>query len=332
MRDLIESAIADGVFPGAAWSFGDGHRQFRGFAGMQRYDASPKIEENTVWDLASLTKVVCTSTLAWKAVQNGRLSLKDRVQTYLPESALDAGIENLLLHNSGLVAFRTYQGRLRTRAEVWSEVFSEIAQESETVYSDLGFILLGRIIERVHRGVVLDQMFNSLRVGKATFRPKAKENCAPTEPRETWRPGEGYAQGIVHDPTAWLLGGVAGHAGLFSDLESLEVFAKRVLAGEYFDESWTTPPGSSSRAYGWDTNQGHRASAGIWPEDSFGHTGFTGTSIWFNRRLGWYALLLTNRVHPTATNTKILQFRPAFHEAVQTILLPTSEQENGMAV
>jgi len=229
-------------------------------------------------------------------------------------------VESLLLHNSGLAAFRTYQGKLRTREEVLLAVLSEKAEESGTVYSDLGFILLGRIVERVNQMVALDILFSQLDIGNATFHPRAKGNCAPTEPREDWRPGEGFAQGIVHDPTAWLLGGVAGHAGLFSDLKSMEIFAQRVLDGTYFDEAWTTAPGPSSRALGWDTNQGHRASAEPWPEDSFGHTGFTGTSIWFNRQRGWYAILLSNRVHPTASNLKILDFRPKFHALVQELL------------
>lgn len=272
------------------------------------------------------------------------MHLRTKVAEILPEFGAngkqDIDLEDLLVHRSGLAAFRPFHQTLTEPLQVWEAICSEAPQYergSKTVYSDLGMIALARVLEKL-QGKPLDAQWDELakRIGIASrYRPGEGSRCAPTETVEDWRrklwqirseapremvapDGTKLIQGEVHDPTCTVLRGVAGHAGLFSTAPDLVRFCRFFLAGEVVPKEtlkvWIARRGASSRALGWDTNWKHEQSAGkAWPQDAFGHTGYTGTSVWMHLPSGAYAILLTNRVCPTAANTKIIEFRPKFY-------------------
>ena len=327
---LIENGIREGVAPGmsCAISLPDGSTAFA-CRGNFTYDPrSASIGLSTLWDLASLTKVVGTTTVAMRLYDRGQLELDSPLASCVPRlGGLGRDritIRNLLLHNSGLPASLPREAL----GDVWCGMArQELAYEpgSQTIYSDVGFIALGYVLEAIS-GTPLDRLVaeelgNALSLKETQFCPKPdlRARCAPTEVFD------GIAiQGCVHDPTCAAMGGVAGHAGLFSTIQDLDAFARGMLRSEIASpntiELFTTrASAASSRALGWDTpSEGSSAGSRFGPR-SFGHTGFTGTSIWIDPDRQRSAILLTNRVHPTADNTKIKDFRIAFHDLVAAV-------------
>lgn len=300
--------------------------------------ASP-VTLDTRYDLASLTKVLATTLFAAQAVDRGLLSLDAPVEQSVPEwRAPDrhgVTIADLLSHASGLDAYAPlYRACRGTGAFVAAICRQPLAYPVRTGsrYSDLGFILLGTLLERVRdRG--LDEQFadvaHGLGVSEAIgFRPDSRHGSpiAPTEYDAVWR-GRLLA-GEVHDENAWALGGVAGHAGLFGTAEAVGVFARHLLqilrgrSGLISQSTLQTflarreeVPGSS-RALGWDTMLPTSSCGRAMSHSAVGHTGFTGTSLWIDPVLDRYAVLLTNRVHPTREGERIQALRQAFHDAV----------------
>lgn len=338
-REVIEQAIAARAFPAASIEVGSATEIFwREAFGRLTFDtAAPATQPDTIFDLASLTKVLATTPLLMQQVERGVLSLDDAVATHVPTwhgaDRASTTLRDLLAHCSGLPAWRPYyqlvEGALAYEAAICSEPF-EYDWRTKSVYSDLGFILLGFLLGR--DGHSLDARFATLvrqldLAEEIQFNPPAlwRARIAPTED-DPWRAR--VLVGEVHDENAWALGGVAGHAGLFGTAQAVGAFARhalQVLFGrtgivarqtlETFVTRDPTVPGSS-RALGWDTmlptsSCGSRLSA-----RAFGHTGFTGTSLWIDPERNLYVVLLTNRVHPTRTNDRIRQVRPAFHDAV----------------
>ncbi len=362
LQAVIEDAIAAEVFPGAAWAVGCGGKSLAGFAGRHSYhEGCCPVDETTLWDLASLTKVVGTTALAMRLWEQGLVDLDRRVSSLLPafEAAGkgDIQIKHLLAHNSGLAATGVFGGRELSASEIFAEIDAgSLAYPTGTraVYSDLGFIVLGRFLQSLC-GESLESLternvFESLGMTETVFNPNLplRLRAAPTELVQSWRTalraqdieelrnaevfldGTRYVRGEVHDPTAMMLGGVAGHAGLFSTLGDLVRFARSLLGIERplfspktvskFSARDEMGTAESSRALGWDTNWRQESSAGpTWPEDSFGHTGYTGTSIWLDLPSQTYAILLTNRVHPSDGDTRIREVRRQFHSAVNAI-------------
>jgi CubicO group peptidase (beta-lactamase class C family) len=290
----------------------------------------------SVFDLASLTKVVCTTTLAMRAVDDRRLRLDEPVAERLPAwrgtDRSDVTVRDLLAHASGLTAYLPFFRDHRGRAELERAICTmslEYPPRSRSVYSDLGFILLGFLLEDV-AGEGLAAQFDQLVArhgwGEVRFCPPAswRDRTAPTEV-DPWR-GR-LLVGEVHDENAWALGGVAGHSGLFGTAGALGRFARTMLAGfrgspsvarpDTF-ETFTTAAavGDSSRALGWDTMRPTSSCGSRMSPRAIGHTGFTGTSLWIDPRVDVYVVLLTNRVHPTRANEAILSVRPALHDAV----------------
>lgn len=324
--ELVQEAIAQQVFPGAAFAMGTSKTLEIHTAGHLTYGQPHPVTPRTLYDLASLTKVIGTTTAAMILYEEGKLDLDEPMpRGFAPR--------NLLLHNSGLPAFRRYEGQLTTPDQVRSAIQTEPLDAppgTQTVYSDHGMITLAWHLEEL-TGLPLDQLFQTkifspLGMSDTGFNPKDPSRAAPTEPVESWRKDQRgpFTQGQVHDPTAYLLGGIAAHAGLFSTIEDLAKFGvcllrhgPPIVKPETLAYFTTRPSNESSRALGWDTNLNHAASAGpTWPESAYGHTGFTGTSIWVDPSQDLFAILLTNRVHPTATNTQIVEFRRNFHTAV----------------
>jgi CubicO group peptidase (beta-lactamase class C family) len=301
------------------------------------------VTETTLWDLASVTKVVATTSLAMIAASAEEGWLDRLVTEFLPEfGANDKGaitVRHLLRHDAGLPAFRPYHltcdGPEAVRRAIYAETL-KYPTGTKSVYSDLGMITLQWVLER-HLGGTLDrlateQVFGPLNMTEITFRPESGR-CAPTEPVEDWRREQRrrrgdatdtnpYVQGEVHDPTAATLDGVAGHAGLFSTMGDLAKFAQAMLANQLapasLQKAFTArQEAKSTRGLGWDTKSETGSSAGErFGPRSYGHTGFTGTSLWIDPDTRRWAVLLSNRVHPTAENRKILAVRPNFHDAV----------------
>lgn len=339
---LIKSALKEKVFPGA--SILVGHRDrvvFNKNYGFQTYEENGiPIDEKSIFDLASLTKVVATTSAAMLLFDQGKLSLTEKVITYLPEfnnnGKENVTIENLLLHNSGLPAFKPFYKLYNNSAEVIDAIMDsdiEFIPGTNYLYSDLGFIVLQKVVERIAGQsideILEDNLFSLLDMEHTFYNPSPKTwyHCVPTEKDEYWR--NKLLKGKVHDETAYMLNGIAGHAGLFSNVNDLaKLIYLYVNNGKYKDAQIFNPSTIdlfttrfselSTRAYGWDTKSKEKSSAGEYfsLENSFGHTGFTGTSIWVDKEEGLFVILLTNRVHPTRENRSIIEFRPKLHDAV----------------
>jgi CubicO group peptidase (beta-lactamase class C family) len=344
LRAVLQRAVHDSAFPGAIAIVGDaaGATVSAG-AGRIDWDATaPPPDEHTLWDLASLTKVVGTTTAVMRLASAGAISLDAPVQRYLPRWT-GPGVErvtvrHLLVHSSGLPAHRPlYQaGDARAaHAAVYSTPLDTVPG-ARTLYSDLGIILLGDIVQSV-TGEPLDvhlrrTTFEALGMHETMFNPPAGLlwRIAPTE-TDPWRGRE--VHGEVHDENAYSLGGVAPHAGLFSSAHDLARFARMYLGGGALDsvrvldpeiiELFTTAvdPGFSTRALGWDTADGRNSAGSLMGPRAFGHTGFTGTSIWIDPDPGVFVVLLSNRVNPTRANGRITVVRRQVADAVMSIVL-----------
>ena len=338
---IIYNGITEKAFPGAALLINlDGKTIYKKGFGNFTYDSdSPDVNPSTIYDLASLTKVIATTTAAMICIDKNYFNLDDKVEKYIPEFGTNEKenitIRNLLLHNSGLPAWKKFYNKNLTKKQILSDVYSselDYKTGSKTVYSDLGMIVLGKIIEKV-TNASLDkfcekEIFKPLKMNDTFFNPpdSVKYRIPPTENDTYWR--NRLIKGEVHDETASLLGGVSGHAGLFSNVENIEKFLlmilnkgvyqnKKLINSETIDLFTKRQSQESSRALGWDTKSETGSSAGnLFGKNSFGHTGFTGTSIWVDPDRNLFVVFLTNRVYPSRENKKLLSIRPKLHDAV----------------
>lgn len=338
---IMAEGIRDSVFPGAVLYFGhESNLIYKKAFGKYSYEPGAQdMTTEAIFDLASVSKVIGTTTAAMLLYDDGKLDLDERVTSYLPEFGNNGKefitVRNLLLHNAGLPAWVPFYKQYSTADEVINAIMNikpEYSVGSKFLYSDLSMITLQKIIEKIS-GLRLDnflkvRVFDKLGMTKTMYNPPPElwYFCAPTEKDTYWRMNT--MKGKVHDETAYMLNGIAGHAGLFSTAEDLSVFLQMMLQkGKYKDmqiikestvDSWTTIQGEqSTRGLGWDTKSETGSSAGkLFSSNSFGHTGFTGTSVWVDKDKKLFAVLLTNRVNPTRANTKIIQFRPKVHDEI----------------
>ncbi|MBM3750549.1 MAG: beta-lactamase family protein [Acidimicrobiia bacterium] len=285
---------------------------------------APPCRESTVFDLASLTKVIATTSLTMRAVRDGRLSLSSLVRD-------DITVAHLLDHSSGLPAHRRLWETVTT-AVALREAVLDVPQERpagiQAVYSDIGFMTLGFLLEACMEAP-LDQQWRGVwpHAGdRLDFlqAPSTWSAIAPTE-RDSWR-GR-LLQGEVHDEHAALLGGVAAHSGLFGNAAAVGRFAASVLES-FHRETWLATPSEmhqwacrrpvpgSSRALGWDTMLPTSSCGTRMSPTAIGHTGFTGTSLWIDWERDCYVVILTNRVHPTRTNEVFVPMRARLHDAI----------------
>ena len=364
IRAVIEDAIANGVTPGASALVVHRGRVLlqEGFGRLTYDEGAPAVTPETIYDLASLTKVVGTTTLVMMLVEEGTLDISLPVSAYLPEFLDQAPsgeerlrragvtVTDLLAHCSGLPAWIQFYLEFDPEARglplddarrmVFDRIMgaaSDYEPRTDTVYSDNGILLLGEIIERVSGKsldvLVRERIFEPLGMTTTRYRPPPewRERIAPTEDNP-WR--RRVVRGQVHDENTVVLGEVAAHAGLFSTTGDLGVFLQMLLNGGSMKGERLLRAGTiarftkraglapvSSRALGWDTpsrtSSGGPSSAGDgFSSSSFGHTGFTGTSVWVDPERELFAVLLTNRVYPTRENDGIFRLRPAFHDAV----------------
>jgi CubicO group peptidase (beta-lactamase class C family) len=320
----------DSAFPGAVLAVGQRDTTLL-LAAVGHYGAQdPRpVTPATVYDLASLTKVIGLTTAVMMLVDSGKLDLDAPVQRYLPAfqgpGKERVTIRHLLTHSSGLPAWRPLYAESATREQALALVDTTalLRQPGDTfVYSDLGAIVLTQVVESLSGeridAFLADRLFGPLEMRSTRYLPPQswRPRVAPTETDTVFR--HRALWGEVHDENAGRLGGVSGHAGLFSTAPDLTRFAQWLLEARRpqlsqqllleFTRRQNIPPGSS-RALGWDTPSENSSAGTKLGPHAFGHTGFTGTSIWLDPDRGVFIILLTNRVHPTRANTRILQVR-----------------------
>jgi CubicO group peptidase (beta-lactamase class C family) len=349
---LMRQALSDGVFPGAVLlaARGGAVRRHAAYGVANLIDRRP-VSTATVFDLASLTKPLATTLAVMRLCQEGRLDPGQALAAVLPAAAegdkRGITIAQLLAHTSGLPDYRPYYRELATlpaverRPRLHQLLLGEplLAPPGEKVlYSDLDFMLLEWVVETV-AGRRLDrflaeEVYTPLQAAPLYFvdleRPAPPAAYAATEDC-AWR-GR-LLQGEVHDDNAHVLGGVAGHAGLFGTAAAIQVLLEELLAAchgspaarlfrsEVVRRFWEPVPGAG-KTLGFDLPAAAHPSCGrFFPPDSVGHLGFTGTSFWIHRAERALVILLTNRVHPSRENIAIRQFRPLIHDAVMQDLL-----------
>jgi len=323
----IRQAIADETIPGAVLVVGhDGQVVYRQAYGSRALE--PRREAmtlDTIFDLASLTKVVATTTAVMQLVEQGKVRLNDPVARYLPEFAQngkqDVTVRQLLTHYSGLLPDLDLKIAWEGKQTAYGMALAETPVDppgSKFSYSDINFIVLGELVERVS-GETLDaycerRIFKPLKMPHTRFLPPAawRGKIAPTQYDEQ----EHMLRGVVHDPTARRMGGVAGHAGLFSTGADLAKFAQALLNGgdgilsALSVDKMTTPQQPPQapvlRGFGWDIDSPYSSNRGdLLPVGGYGHTGFTGTSLWIDPTTRTYIILLTNAVHPRGKGNAI---------------------------
>ena len=328
--EIMNAAVARGTIPGGVVLIGhNGKVVYRKAYGKRSLEpVKETMTVDTIFDLASLTKCIATAPSVMKLVQEGKVRLNDPVATYLPGFAKngknDITVRELLTHFSGLTEDLDLKTVWEGRDAAYQMVMDQkpvIPPGSRFLYSDINFETLGFLVEKVS-GMSLDEyaaknIFAPLEMNDTRFLPPAAwlPLIAPTVYDESRH----MLRGIVHDPTARRMGGVAGHAGLFSTADDLAKYAQDILSGFHVltpltVEKMTTPqqpPTSATlRGLGWDIDSPYSSSRGeIFPVGSFGHTGFTGTSIWIDPVTQSYVILLTNAVHPHGHNSAIVPLR-----------------------
>jgi CubicO group peptidase (beta-lactamase class C family) len=341
---ILDAAIRDSAFPGAIAVVGtaDGVVLQRS-AGRIDWSDSPSPDAATLWDLASLTKVIGLTSAMMLLVERGVVDLDAPVQRYLTEwhgpGKERVTIRHLLTHSSGLPAWRPLYKEADSPAAALTLAMStglDTLPGVRMVYSDIGAILLGQVVVRASgrpfEEFLRDEVFGPLDMRETLFRPPVHllDRTAPTEV-DPWR-GR-HLRGEVHDENAFALGGVSSHAGLFSTAGDLVRIARmylgrgviegrRFLAAETIDRfTALQDPALSHRALGWEKPNGDNSAGRMMSPRAFGHTGFTGTSIWMDPEGGLFVLLLTNRVNPTRERRQISRVRTAVADAAMGAVL-----------
>ncbi len=350
LQRYLEECLARRAFPGAVVAVGrhDTILYLHAF-GYLDYEHGVRVTTRTVYDLASLTKVVGLTTAMMQLVEEGKVGLDTPAVRYVPAFRdTTVTVRQLLTHTSGLPAWKPFWERAHSRDEMFALVDAEPLEAppgARMVYSDLGAMVMTQIVERAS-GERLDRylqihLFRPLGMRDTRYLPPAswRRRIAPTEVDTAYR--HRLVWGEVHDENAAAMGGISGHAGLFSTAPDLVKFAQlmlRTLRGESSSRRARTttrgavvephPPGGfvdsatvarftrvqdpalSSRGLGWDTPSPNSSAGTRLSPRAFGHTGFTGTSLWIDPAQDLFVILLTNRVHPTRQNEQILQVRP----------------------
>ncbi|MBN4080913.1 serine hydrolase [Caldithrix abyssi] len=356
----LSQAVADSAFPGGVLlAAKDGNIFIHEAFGYHTYDQFEPVTRGDIYDLASITKVIATTSAVMKLVDANKLSLDDKVVDHLPvfkgkqsryfSQKSNATIRHLMTHTAGLPPFKQYflmEGDAQAKLDSVFNTEPEIALGEKTVYSDVGLITLGKVVEAVSE-VSLDSrvdslVFSPLGMTSTYFNPPADrmKRIIPTEYSEVEK---GFIRGHVHDENSYSLGGVTGHAGLFSIASDLAIFSQMMLNDGIYGWKRIFKPETvglftqranvvegSSRAIGWDTPAG-KASGGVYLSDaSFGHTGFTGTSLWIDPENQMFVILLTNAVHPKRAykNPNYFDWRQKIHSAVYESVSLTEKNPN----
>lgn len=321
---IMQKAMNDSTFPGGVVGvMRDGALVWNQPYGYFDYSKTREVQDTDSYDLASLTKVIATTTAIMRLIDEKELSLDDPVHKFIPE--FDSGdkrqitIRHLLLHTSGLPAFKTYVDLYKTRGEILNAIKNEPLEQTpgeKYTYSDLGFILLGEIVEQIS-GQRLDRyvrnrFFGPMAMYTAYFNPRSVGWLAritpPTEIDDLWN--RGTVRGVVHDERAYFMNGVAGHAGLFGSVRDIATWSQMLLNGgtyagrqylssEVIEQFTQRQSSHNQRGYGFDRKSEGFSSAGqLTGPNTFGHLGFTGTSVWIDPDENIAIILLSNRTYP----------------------------------
>ena len=353
---VLQDAIAARVFPGCAFGvLAGGEVVLHDALGHFTYDeGAPAVTPQTIYDLASVTKVVATTAAAMLLSQRGLLDLDMPVGELLPGFMVGRApgtyaryvkVRHLLAHNSGLPGYVDFFRTAATPTALLRaclELPVEVPPGARADYSDPGYILLGKVLEVITREPlarwVRREVFHPLEMAATAFNPPARAHKAipPTEDDTVLR--HRIIQGEVQDENAWVLGGTAGHAGLFSNVPDLLRFSQEILdaarrpsgagfAGAKLSQAATIErfaerqgPEGSSRALGWDTPSENSSSGRHFSPHSIGHLGYSGCSLWIDLDAEVAVVLLTNRTWPDRRNQSIRELRPDFHNAVREAL------------
>ena len=370
VESALQEAVAQGVFPGAVVLVSkDGEIVFeQAFGSRSLIPEKTPLKPNTIFDLASLTKPLATTVAIMILVREKKIRLDDQITRFIPMFGVfgksTATFRQMLNHSSGLPAWKPFHeeivkmekaGRINFVASraAKSFVYEQIHREkplsapgAQGLYSDLGFMILGESVE-VLSGATLerfcqDRIFKPLGLRSTAFvdltqlrtrrLQPVEDMIAPTE-NCPWR--KRILCGEVHDDNAYAMGGVAGHAGLFSSVRDIHAllaclnrclhgkddFLPKALLEEFLAKDEKVP--NSTCALGWDTPSPDKSASGAnFSPRSVGHLGFTGTSIWWDIEKNCHIILLSNRVHPTRKNEKIKDFRPHVHDLIMKVMFP----------
>lgn len=332
---LVRAEVRRGAFPGAALAAGRGaHMELLRGIGNAEWGKYEVDAERTIYDIASLTKVVATTTAVMLLVEDGRLDVDAPVARYLPEFSGGpkdrVTVRHLLTHTSGLPAGAGAPGTPSQALRALIRTPLEAAPGERMVYSDVGFVVLWAAAERA-AGEPLDallqaRVYRPLGMLSTRFNPggEACDRCSPSYRKDDGTP----VRGKVHDPTARKLGGVAGNAGLFSTAADLARFAAMLAEGgelegvhvfreETIRQFTAKQPAAGNRALGWETPKESGGSAGAQvSRKAFGHTGFTGTSLWVDPERGTWTVLLANRTFDPHASNRIQALRRAVNDRV----------------
>ena len=344
LDSILVAAIADRATPGAAVAIGRNGRLVvdRGWGWIDWRGDATAVSDSTLYDMASLTKVIATTTAAMLLEEEGKLDIERPVASYLSEfnvpDKATMTVRSLLQHSSGMQPDLLLWRQYSTLPEYIRHIAGaplKYAANTRSEYSDWNMIVMQAIIERVSGrrldSLLADRVWTPLGMRDTRFTPDSslKWRIAPTETQD-FRGGQVW--GVVHDENSWKAGGVVGHAGLFSSARDLAIYAQMMLNGGEYNgvrilrpetiARWTArqqPFGS--RALGWDTPSPRSSAGRYYSARSFGHTGFTGTSIWVDPEKQLFVVLLTNRVNPTRNNQKIGPLRRVVANAAQEAVL-----------
>ena len=341
---MLRSAVAERAFPAASLAVTHAGQlvALKAFGRFTYEPGSPETTTASIFDLASVSKVVATTGMAMILYERGLLDLEIPIAAIVPEFAgddprrSDVTLHMLLAHSSGLPAYERLFLRARNRDELFAAAFSTplVADPgAKSDYSDIGFIILGFALERI-ADESLDrfcqrEIFGPLGMVHTAFNPASvlRSSIPPTVDDQTFR--HRVVQGEVQDENASVLNGVAGHAGVFATAEDVAIFAHAMLQGgqpilrpstlEFFTRRESSPAGTS-RALGWDTPSSPSQSGKYFSANSFGHLGYTGTSLWIDPNRQLSVTLVTNRTWPDCKNQAIQEVRSRFHDAVVEVL------------
>ena len=340
VRAVMDRALADSAFPGAIAVVGTSAGVSAEYAvGHLDWAPSPVPDDHTLWDLASLTKVIGLTSGIMILHSQGRIDLDAPVQRYLPSwtgpNKERVTITHLLTHTSGLPAFKAYDEITHDPDSLAKLMFAtqlDTLPGAKMVYSDIGAYMLGRVLEAI-TGQTLDaylheHVFEPAGMHETMYKPPTSllSRIAPTEfdPRRG-----GLVHGKVHDERAYYLGGVSAHAGLFSSAHDLARFARMYLNHGTIDGARILPAAEiplftahrvADRALGWQKPNGTNSAGHLMSPEAFGHTGFTGTSIWMDPTHDVFIILLSNRVDPTRANNRVGKFRVQLADAVMSTI------------
>lgn len=350
INTILQQGVNDGHFPGAHYAVVKGtERLVSGYVGnKQRYPEVVPLQGDEIYDVASLTKVISTTTMILKLIEQGRLHLDTHVKEIIPWFLhKEITIAHLLTHTSGLPADIPKANQLKDRTDVEDYIYRVgLAYDvgSKIVYSDIGFILLGWIIEILTKQplpkVAKEWIFDPLEMNDTSYTPP-NDRCAPTELRQD-SVFDGFLQGRVHDEKAFALQGEAGHAGLFSTTSDIAKFlmewlhpSNKVLSTKTIESLFVTRAEGMNqfdrplkRAYGFDRpTPGGTAGQYIDMEETIVHTGFTGCNLWIDRTHDVAFVMLSNAVHPKRELNGIIPYRRQIADAIMESIKEDTHEE-----